>query len=567
MVNPLIKLMSTIGLFFFSSLLLTLSFYANAETSAKLDRSIITLNESATLILQGEDDVELPNAILQRLKKNFDVRHAGNNSQTSCRNFSCTSIVTANYQLTPKSIGLFSIPAMKINGSDTQVLQLKVKAANNNPNSAQVDPVFIETEIDKQEAYVQEQVLLTFKINNSIELRDLSLEQEFLVEDAIIKLINQTNYERQINGRLYNTAELTYSVLPQKSGALTIPAINIQALVSKGGFRSQRIRLKSDAKILDVKANPTTSIHWLPAKQLHISESFSADIHNIQLGDSITRTITTTAVGLAAEQLPPISIKANRQFKAYPDQAKMEDKHNAQGIVGVRTDTIAIVATKPGKIDFPAITIEWWDVVNQQQKTTTLAAVTLTVLPNPDATEASKPAIPKAVITTDENTATATATTHPNTDVDNEQLTLWKIAFSLCFIAMLVFAFLYIRQLKSTPKAPKENCPKAGDNQQKFLKQLEISCKQSDAKLVRQHLISWAKIAWPTQAINSTMDIAHQCKDIELQQALKELDATLYNTKDNSGDFNRLFMLIEKQSKTKKETIKNGRLAKLYPVN
>ena len=564
MVNKLITLTAACLLLFSSGVSLA------ADISAKLDRNIISINETATLLLQGEDYVEIPAATLSQLQKNFSVRHAGKNSQTSCRNFSCTSTTTVSYELSPKSIGLFSIPAMEINGSKTQALQLTVKAANNNPNSGNVDPVFIETDIDKQEAFVQEQIVLTFKINNAIDLRDLSLEEEFLIEDAIVKLINQTSYERHINGRLYNTTELSYSVLPQKSGTLTIPSINIQALVSKGGFRTQRIRLVSDAKDVDIKANPTTSDYWLPAKHLQISETWSADINEIKVGDSITRTITTTAVGLAAEQLPPIEIETNGQFKAYSDQAKMEDKKNAQGIVGVRTDSIAIVATQVGKIELPAINIQWWDIKQKKSQTTTLPAITLTVLPNANVqvnksninkgnTASFKQPMPEAV-----NAPSPENTAAPENLIT---LKLWQGGAILSFIGMLLFAFLYLRQLNSHRRDTQK--PASGpqqNNTQLSLKALEKACLQADAQQLRQQLLAWGKVNWPNQSIHSTMDIAQQCKDSALQDELKKLDAALYTTQSQLKDFSALFELLKKHDTSFYDSKETQQLAQLYPV-
>ncbi|NRB41488.1 MAG: BatD family protein [Pseudomonadales bacterium] len=564
MVNPILQLTTT----FVFLLLSSLSLAANTPVTAKLDRSIININETANLILQGEKDVKIPIDALRQLQANFDIQHKGNNSQTSCRNFSCTSTVTSSYQLSPKHIGLFSIPAMKINGVKTQVLQLKVKPANNNPKSAHVDPVFIETIIDKTEAYVQEQILLTFKINNSIELRDLSLEQEFLVDDAIIKLINQTNYERQINGRLYNTAELSYAVLAQKSGTLTIPSINIQAVVSRGGFRTQRLRLRSDEKIITVKANPTNSSHWLPAKHLRISETWSDDITQIQQGDSITRTITTTAAGLSAEQLPPIKIKASRHFKAYPDQAKMEDKHNAQGIVGVRTDSIAIVASKVGEIELPAIEIEWWDVNQQKISKAILPAITLTVIPNPDA--APTPAAPASQIPA-QPVLPAPVQSQGNSVIaetkTSQTLYLWQAAFAISLICAIVFAALYFRSLKQHQTVSTDNNkPSTSVDLTEAFKKLQQTCQGNDAAAVRQALLQWAKLNWPRQAINSSQDIVHLVKNSALKGEIKKLDAVLFSNQTAGSDFNDLFNSLSTVSQKKTASAQKN-LAELYPVN
>ena len=549
------------------ALLISLPVFSATAATAKLNRNSITINESVQLILQSEDDINLPAEALQQLQKYFEVKHRGNNSSTSCANWDCETTVTATYQLTPKNVGLFSIPAMAINGEKTQVLQLRVSAANNNPSSKNVDAVFIETSIDKTQSYVQEQILLTFKINNSIELRDLSLEQEFMVENASAKLIQQTSYERNINNQRYNTAELTYAVFPQKSGILNIPAIQIVAQASRGGFRSSRLRLRSDPQTVMVNASPEHKKNWLPAKHLQLSESFSDDINHIQVGDSITRTITTTAIGLTAEQLPPIKIRDQKTYKAYPDQPKLEDKNNEQGTVGIRTDTIAIVATQPGEITLPAIDIQWWNTQKNSFETARLKAITLTIAANPDAIKAPAVVLAPAPVAQAAPIAIPASPTKNTAMFDHQNVLIWQIISAISLIIAAVFAILYIKKPAAIRVDANNTASIDADNtQQEALKKLLQACQSQQPHQVRQSLLLWAKATWPLRTPHSLMDISQISKNAILAKHLKQLDAKLYTDTQQNYDFMALYQVVEK-TQTQSNNTQQQALKVLYPVS
>lgn len=574
MVSPIRKFGFTLP--FIASLVLMAS-PLWAEVSAQLDRNIITLNDTTNLIISAEDNAQIDNPTLQHLQKNFNVSSRGQSSNTSCINFECTSTTKATYQLSPKRIGLFTIPAISINGEKTQPLQLTVKAANNNPHSKNVDPVFIEMSISADNVYVQQQIVVTFKVNNSTNLSELSLSQEYTIDDAIVKLIDQKTYEQHINGKLYKTAELSYSVIPQKSGELLIPALQIQAS-SPSLFRSRSMRVKSDIKNVVVKAQPqNNSQHWLPAQHVQIEESWSADISQIQIGDSITRSITTTAVGLAAEQLPPIKLKSNGKFKSYPDQAKLEDQHNKQGIVGIRTDNIAIVATKAGKIELPALKIAWWDTENHVQKYATLPAITLTVIPNGDSSVSTQELTPKTQPATSnpaqsdsitaENTSAKPLTVNP---VDAQELRGWKIATGISSLIAFILLILYVRKgtNRSNPVQTDELI-NHNENADLALKSLERACQQGDSHNIRDSLKQWAKATWPNLRFYSLMDVARQIGNDELTLLLKQLDAEIFSNDAHSGNgpenYKRIIQLI--QPYIEQSSQRNKNLTTLYPVN
>lgn len=558
-----------------------ISQYANATAIAQLDRTSISYNETVQLSIQLDENTLFSGPDISMLEKDFDILGSNKSSQSSWINGKKSANTTWVYELAPKQAGIITIPAINVDGQLTQPVSIQVKPADTNPdNRAGVEPIFIEVITDKDSVYVQEQLLLTVRINTSVNLTDTQLH-EFNIDNALIKQLTNTRYNRNINGIPHITYELTYALFPQTSGILEIPAITAEGIAPLQ--RSSRgLSLFNQGKTMRMRGNPLsitvnevpTNINtgnWLPAKQLQLQESWSSDPTEIQLGDSITRTITTTAIGLSSEQLPPIAIKAGNAFKSYPDQPVFDDQKNAQGITGIRKDAIALVATKPGNITLPEVSIKWWDINTNTMKTATLPEITLHVMGNANTSTTPMPlvepstAIPDSIASEAGNASNIT--TSSTTTQSSSLLILWQTATAIVSILALLFLVLYIKARKSvyyTIEANNES-PTASSADQ-YLRELKVACTSSDTQAIRTALLYWAQLTWPNTKLHSTIDIARQFNDDSFALLTKKLDAILFSGDTSIENWQELYQQVE--AKHLQLNLKNKqRLAPLYPVN
>lgn len=285
---------------------------AQARVTATVDRTDIAMGETLRLTLTA-DEAERPDEIdLSQLTKDFDILQRS--SATSARIISGEQNVTRTLELElgPKRDGLLTVPALSYDGRRTTPIAIKVRPQ---PDVNLGDElVYFDAKIDKDEIYVQAQLILTVTLQQAINLDNRAIS-ELDIPDTYVEPLEQKTYQRRISGRLWQVTELRYALFPQQSGELTIPRITFSArelLPGRsllGARLGRRIALESQAIKVPVKPVPASfpGSVWLPAKNVALSDRWSSPPGALKMGDSSTRTIEITADGLQGSQLPPLT--------------------------------------------------------------------------------------------------------------------------------------------------------------------------------------------------------------------------------------------------------------------
>ena len=87
------------------------------------------------------------------------------------------------------------------------------------------DDVYIEAAVEPRAPYVQQQVSLTVKLYFAVNLTDGSLDEPQVDGLVVRKLGQDANYAADVGGRRYRVLERHYALLPEKSGAVSLPPI------------------------------------------------------------------------------------------------------------------------------------------------------------------------------------------------------------------------------------------------------------------------------------------------------------------------------------------------------
>ncbi len=553
-------------------LLLLLATNAVASTAiARFDRTVIRDNESVQLTITLDESSFSGNPDLSVIEKDFEILGSNRSSHSSWINGQKSASTTWIYELLPRHSGMITIPSIPVGGTSTRPTAIQVEASSSGKNdSANPDPVFLEVTVSKKTVLVQEELLLTVRINSAVTLSDLQMEP-LKVANATVEQLQESGYERTIGNTPYHTQELVFAIYPQKSGTLEIPQVSVSAVAITGspsrGFglfnQGRTIRLRGEALSITVNPIPATASgkNWLPAKHLVIHEGWSADPTEIQVGDSITRTITTTATGLPAETLPGVKIAPTEMFKIYPDQPAFDNQKSGSGITGVRTDAIAFVATQPGTVTLPEVSVEWWDIASNSMKKATLPEITLTI--SGSAAPASLPA-PAPAPTTPAPSVVSMPTENVNSETGSAALP-WKIATAVTSLTTLLFLVLYLVARRKTA-LPQEDIPIAKERTpDESLQALQKACEEKNAARIREALLAWARLAWPEKPVHSTQDVARLLKDDKARELIRALDAALYCEKSAGEDWNALYQLAAQRQQQISGGGKGG-LAPLYPA-
>ena len=552
-----------------ATLLLCLSVSAvQAETRVTLSRQNISMNESVDLIVSSDSSADIDDIIIKQLSKDFEISNQGRSSETSCVNFKCNSSNKTTYRLSPKHAGVFNIPAMSINGTTTNPLKLTVREVNSDPDKGMVDPVFVELSIDRTDVKVQQQVILKLRINDSINISNIQLEP-FNIPDATLKELTNTNYQRNIGDTTYTTYEITYALFPQKSEPLIIGPITVIGLIPDGrqqGFssffnRGRKVSFRSNAVTLNVDPAPKNITgDWLPAQLLTMKDSWLSDLDNVKVGDSITREIQVSALGLTAEQLPNITVNGDSHFKAYQEQPKLENRQNEMGIIGILTEKIAIVPNASGNIQIPAIKITWWDINTQSLKTAKIPGKTIEVHINPELNK-QLPNMP--IVGTQDVQKPITEKSEPLTEQASAKTThliVWRIIAITSIALNLLLLALYLKKRKY-PEIQDNNNQEEQEADGYHL--IEQACHSKRPNDIRIALLKWAKDTWSDKQIYSLTDIARMINTPSFHEWASKIDAAIYNKENIEVDFDDICQEIEKFNQTRQKNT----LGQLYPTN
>ena len=532
-----------------------------AAVSANIDKTIASQDDTLNLSLRiDQSGARAPD--LTGLEADFYVVGTNQSSRHMYTNGKSESSTEWFIQLIPQHSGRIVIPSFVIEGEPTQPITIQVKPAGASTNN-DLQPIFIESELNKKSVYVQEQLTYTLRILYAIQIEKATLPDPVLL-NASFKKIGENSFDKSIKGINYRVFERTYAIFPQQVGEMVIPPVLFSAIQSTGRqslYRMQQsgtpIRKMSKEHKVTVKPPPTTfrGETWLPALSVDLVETWSRNPRDLHVGESITRTITTNAQNLLDAQLPPVSFESVAGIKLYPDQGSLQSTENAKGVYSSRIDSTAIIPTREGEIILPAIRLRWWDTASSRSRVAVIPETRLTIKPALE--DPINISSPRAVDHSQQKPAVITPA--PNTTTQNEQL--WKIISGILLALWLLSLFFYFRlrrklQHEQAP-ASQELKPEKMLNEKKAFKQLGKVARGTDLLATRSALVTWAKTYWPDTSINCLDDIKSNTEHASLENQLTQLDAALYGSEDKekgwSGDsLIGVIKLIRQNKKQKK---------------
>lgn len=583
-----VKRIAAIVLLFFAG------FSAAQEIELTLDRNEIARGETATLTIRIYDQRQGMQLDLTPLTEQFDV--LGTRTSSQIRSVNGTVEAWTDYIVTlfPLEEGELIIPSLNINDQATDPIAITV--VNEGPRSNQdSDELFLEIETNKESVYVQEQLLFTVRLYYTINGIRNPQFTELEMPDSVIQLIGSPNqYEKLIDGMRFGVYEKRYVIFPQRSGPMEIPDILFRGEVTDGSsnfvFRNlntRRVTAFIEGITIDVKERPDSSMGldiWLPVTDLTLEESFSTDINNLKVGDSVVRTIAMTAAGLDGAVLPPFSDTEIEGFNLYPDPAEIERTFVEGAIVGTRIETTTLVATQSGEVVIPEITIPWWNTDTDQLEATVIPATRLSIA----TIEGVVPS--EQTVASSENLEELLASL-PVVDQDmiDEQAeaefieveAIWlNYAITLAFV---IVAFSIYKLVISPNKHEIDEYLLArrrqladyyspNNNESVAFKQLKRACRDNNPNTVRITLIQWCDHFLDERSVRSMEDILQQQEIPELIEHVQQIQAGLFNnsagTQNSPTSYNaqQLLNLVTRLRKQKLHVRKHEQREERYAL-
>ena len=529
---------------------------ALAAVVATVDRADVEVNESFTLKVLVDTDVDVePDA--SALETDFFVGQRSQLSNTTIVNGQISRSRTWTYVLMPRRDGDLVIPPVIVGHEQSNPLHIVVSPQSNAlPGEADI---FVSTEVDYAESFVQAQVLYTVKVYRSVATRQPRLSEPQLGGvDVLIELAGEErSYESILNGKNYNVVERVYALFPQESGELSISPARFEARVLRGGRITGRKVFESEALTVTVNPIPAPPAEfpdaaWLPAKSLELSEEWSRESDRLPAGEPITRHVTVTALGQLATQIPVIEPAIADGIKIYPDKPELRVIAEPEGIRATRKDQYAMIGISAGIIELPELKLPWWNIDAGEWRVASLPSRSLTILPSGE-TAPPPPVEPQIESPFEAET----------TPVQSD---FWR-RISAGLIALWVLTVLLWWWSRRPEKKPKEPEPPPIHKQQaKFLKAARKAALVEDAVTVKAALLSWGRLQWPNDWPRSIGDIASRVSD-PLATELNTLCSSSYGPNGESWNGKDLAMALRSFAvKTGDEnSTKNDELPPLMP--
>jgi len=224
------------------------------------------------------------------------------------------------------------------------------------------------------------------------------LDQDAPDGASLQRVGDDAQYQRDIGGRRYHVVERRFLLVPERSGMLTIPPARFEGRGAGGFFddllgggRGGALEAQGAPRKLDVQPAPANAPQpWLPLQNLTLR--YQSTPQELRVGNAATVTVEALADGATAAQMPELQLPPidGVQVFAEPVQA---DERFVDGRPRVKlTRRFSLVPAREGNMRMAGLQLPWWDVRAGQAQTSSLPALSWTVLPGAAPGVANAPA-------------------------------------------------------------------------------------------------------------------------------------------------------------------------------
>lgn len=556
-----------------SALFLTANQVA-AEVTAWVDQNPVVSGTMFRLHVEAKNVDDAEEADLSIIP-GIQVLNRSVQNKTSIVGTAITRSVHWTYILLAQSAGEYLIPALLVGNEKTSEILLKVV---DGIQKKQQELIRLEVSATPIKVYPQQQVVVLLKIiRTGAQLENESITP-FELDGAQVRKLEQRSYKAVQNGKRMIITEISYAVLPEKSGTLNLPQIRYQGdLLQESSskrvfgnfgdiFRQRAQRIYSTSPELSIEVRPLPAGFkdwWLPAEKLEIVENWQPDPPVFQVGEPVTRTVEILATGVFGNQIPQLSFNFPESLKAYADQPVIETQHTSEGLSGIRKEKWAIIPTKAGKTILPGSTVSWWNVKKDEYQTVIIPAKTIEVLP----------AVGSALKNTEEEVVPQikqiTSTTLAPVVSTKQEYMSWKI-LTLIFAALWCGTILlWYYRTKKGGESKLDNTDNSKHNQRISIKRATNNVANAltvgDPVKVQSALLSWGNIVWPNNPPHGLEQIGDRVP--EIKNSINALNSVLYGKLCKESSFEELKKEFSRLSFAEYSNNKNSKyeLGELYP--
>ena len=353
-----------------------------AATRAWLEQPQVTLGQAVTLNVETDAVSATPD--LTPLMRDFEVEGQSDSRSVRMVNGRMSASTTFSLTLRPRRAGTLTIPALQVGNERTAPLTLEVSATAT-ARAASNGLVFVETEVDDPNPYVQQSVGVTVRLYYATPLVSGQLDLD-PPDGALLQRVGEiVQSSREIDGRRYSTAERRFLLVPERSGALIVPGARFEGRGAGGwmddllGGNSRQVNITGAPRTLQVRPQPVGAPQpWLPVRDLRMR--YTAVPQQLRTGEAGTLTIETTVVGATQAQLPELPMPSIPGAQVFAEPPQFDERFVGGTPQVTLTRRYSVVPSQAGRLVVPGTAMAWWDVRAGAARRATLPDLTLPVV-------------------------------------------------------------------------------------------------------------------------------------------------------------------------------------------
>jgi len=381
------------------AMVLILTAAANADAAsvrAVVDRNQAMVGESIALqvtIDDGKGEADLSGLA------DFKTISRGSSSNFQMVNGRTSRQLIHNYVLIPLRAGNLTIPAIPvtIDGKVHYTAPISVTVSKEPPSDSGKRDVYVTADVSEPSPWVGQQFTYTFRLFNAVQVANAKFQAPDFNGFNTEELEDRKSYRTVVNGREFIVTEVTFILVPVRTGALEIePAVLQVGLLQ----RNRRPRPFAGMDAFFGRTEMTTRILETDPIAVHVRElppiqpgtSFSGlvgrfeiaaslDKTAIRVGDSTTVAVTISGSGNIMDAPAP-AIPAPEPFKTYADNPEEQIQRGSEGYSGSKIFRTALVPVKPGQYRIDPIALTYFDVDAGGYRTVSTSAFDVTASPS-----------------------------------------------------------------------------------------------------------------------------------------------------------------------------------------
>lgn len=523
---------------------------ANATLTLQLNASAVRAGQSFQLVLTQDDPQSVAIPDISPLQKDFRIIGTQRNNNYTIINGKVSSSNQWIIELMPKKTGKLTIPVIKAGQEQTQLLFVDVSDAKPDLDSSSssltddTPTAMLRVQVSNEKPYINEQVIYTVKLYNSRQLMDAAYQPPSMKEGLLIPIGKEKQYQVVENGYTYSVDEQQYAIFPQKSGEVSITPPIFKAMTYES--EPQQITVKAEPLTLRVRPVPSqlNQQHWLPAKQVILSDTFDQNRPQLLEGSTLTRTVVLDVVGLPAQLFPKLQFSSTDAFSVYSDTPVEKNTYRDGELLGSTQIKATYLLNHSGNIRIPAIQLPWFNTVTGKEEMALLPEKMITVIPLANQRNAKEDVAIRDNISSDVSASNTMTGSYPS-------MAAWlAVGFALAWLITL--AIMWGRRQSATKKH--------------VLAKLKSACLSNNPELARQALLDWACMQWPEKNRLHLADLMALIQDEAFKQEIQILSLISYSTQPKLWQGAALWGCVQSyRDKKPSKIINNNSLPPMNP--